>query len=543
MNDNKEIYDILKPIQSNKEIFDSLTDEEQQIVRVSLLDIQLSTQIHKTPTERDEIKQVRSDILLKEDEFYRLCHDTSNDQNFEVAMKTNESQTERKEIYQTFYQNDHIRFDSLQNLRVLRHSYAQQIGYDSFTALKAETSLFEGNVDAIHKYLTKWSKLIEPQCNEEIKGLLPYNNNFPIRVWDLTFAQRAKHLQQMEQSRAAQSGLMKDIERYLDIGHCMQSLVRLMNICFDIEMEKELFADDENIFKYSLKRAFDDEIIGILYFDLYQRQNKASSETVTFPIFCAYEGQKAQVVVSMNLQHNDGKNVSYHQLIALYHEFGHALSYLLSSTQYQTLSGSRGLSVEYLEFPSTFFQNFLFDPLFVKYVLLDNQMITAPDENILNSIKNPFYSSLHFMQQINDSLLDLSLFGDESKQRQSIQDIAYSAYKPMAVMMGNESASDIEEAVHGYCLRASRFHHFVDYGACYFSYFIAERMSEGIWTQTFGQYERLTEMKDDRVAFENWKKHCRHHGQRLIDKVLAFGATRSPIKCLNDFAGSTADLF
>ena len=75
--------------------------------------------------------------------------------------------------------------------------------------------------------------------------------------------------------------------------------------------------------------------------------------------------------------------------------------------------------------------------------------------------------------------------------------------------------------MHGYCLRALRFHHFVDYGACYFSYFIAEKMSESIWSQTFGKYQRLTGVKDDRFAFEHWKKHSRHHGQRLIDKVLA----------------------
>merc|ERR1712232_821093 len=174
----------------------------------------------------------------------------------------------------------------------------------------------------------------------------------------------------------------------------------------------------------------------------------------TFPFFCSFDDQRAQVVVSMNLRREQG-NLSFAQLVALFHEFGHALTYLLSSTKYQTLSGARSLSTEYLEFPSHFFEFFLFDPFFLKYVLLDNQMIAAAHM----PMKKPLFSQLHSLQKINDSLLDLALFGDQSKQSQSIQELSADAYKGKALLLKNESESDCEQALHGYLLRASRFHH------------------------------------------------------------------------------------
>ena len=50
--------------------------------------------------------------------------------------------------------------------------------------------------------------------------------------------------------------------------------------------------------------------------------------------------------MSMNLQSSSSNNtssnnmLSINELITMYHEFGHCLHYLLSNTQYQTLSGS-----------------------------------------------------------------------------------------------------------------------------------------------------------------------------------------------------------
>ena len=61
------------------------------------------------------------------------------------------------------------------------------------------------------------------------------------------------------------NNLYESYLNYLTIENCLQSLQRLMSICFDIEMDKCLFINDENILKYELKKSITNEIIGILY--------------------------------------------------------------------------------------------------------------------------------------------------------------------------------------------------------------------------------------------------------------------------------------
>ena len=148
------------------------------------------------------------------------------------------------------------------------------------------------------------------------------------------------------------------------------------------------------------------------------------------------------------------------------------------------------------------------------------------------------------MQQICDSLLDLALFGDGGKQQMSMEEVVQSVYRDLVILMGNDTESEIEEALNGYLLRASRFYHFIDYPATYYSYVIAQKMSQQIWRRTFGSYtpmEKGGARRDDRAAFEHWKGHLRHFGQRLREDVLVYGSARSPVQCLNDFSGAALE--
>eukprot|EP01084_Bolivina_argentea_P260062 439052_1 len=222
LNNDENIYELLNKIKFDKELFYSLSEEEKQITNISLLEIKLSTSIHKTHSERDKINDLRYDISIKEDEFYRLCHDIQenemsindennenkkliiNHKNFGMAMKTWKLSEKRREMFELFYSNYDIRLNILQTLREYRHDLAKQIGYNSFTELKAETSLFEGNISNIYSYLTNLSKCIEEECKNEVNELIKYNNNNNnngIKLWDLSYIKRRQFLNEKENDK------------------------------------------------------------------------------------------------------------------------------------------------------------------------------------------------------------------------------------------------------------------------------------------------------------------------------------------------------
>ena len=171
------------------------------------MEIKLSTSIDKTENDRNKIQNIKLNILNKEDEFYRLCHDiqenyiTINNQkllinhnNYSTAIRDWKSRNKRKEIYQLFYSNYDIRLNVLQSLREYRHELALNIGYNSFSNLKSQTSLFKGDLNKINGLLLNINKSIEIKCKNEISQLIKYNDNYGLTLYDIAFAKKQSKL-------------------------------------------------------------------------------------------------------------------------------------------------------------------------------------------------------------------------------------------------------------------------------------------------------------------------------------------------------------
>merc|ERR1712073_22730 len=108
----------------------------------------------------------------------------------------------------------------------------------------------------------------------------------------------------------------------------------------------------------------------------------------------------------------------------------------------------------------------------------------VPPQEVLESMRQPMFTHIQSMQQICDSLLDIALFGDAEQQKISIEEVVHGVYRDLVILMGNKTGGDIDDALNGYLLRASRFYHFIDYPACYYSYVMAQKMSDQIWQRT-----------------------------------------------------------
>ena len=531
-------------------------------------------------------------------------------------MRNWTSEEKRYELWNLFYKNTEDRLNILQKLREKRHELAILLGYESFADLKAQSSML-GSVESIDEYLVNLSDNIYLDCLKESIKLKTLKDKVcenkisdKLNLWDMIIVKRLTYLE-LKHKNEKLSAFDRQIGSYLTMDTVKWSLIRIMDYFFDLTMEQTNLDDNESwlkpeiippindenkenndtdtincnnesenieeIMKFYIKKKVTNEIIGILYLDLYERDNK-NLEAVTYPLCCSknmdnilnfdieidndsgithdrYDeilgfesingGNNSRQIPSVILSMNFDKNLdilSHQQLIALYHEFGHCLHYLLSNTQYQTLSGPRGLCFEFLEFTSTLFENIGFDCNFIKYAIIDNdydnECIT---QDILNIIKEPNYKSVHMMQQICDARFDLKLFN--KNQNQSIDDIIKDVYKPLFhCMMCNNNLDinnyDINEMdIYSQKQKLSRFYHFIDYPSNYYTYIIAEQISKNIWNNTF-KYDSINNNNNEiNYQFKSWQNHIRKYGKQLYDTILTKGCTINPIKCLNNFAG------
>lgn len=363
-----------------------------------------------------------------------------------------------------------------------------------------------------------------------------------------------------------------------------QSLCRLMDWAFGLEMlveplnENESWLGDINdkntnsnqsLIKYHVCNPRNDELIGIIYFDLFERDNKFRGENATFPIICQrnnlifneteteIEKQIPTVAISLNFRqdtngiHNHEREfLSHNEMISLYHEFGHCLQYILSNTQYQTLSGPRGLPLDFVEFTSIFMENFMFDENFLRYAIMDNRNNEQESENsnendnsneidkqLLNLIQNSNCKHLSQMQKILDCLIDLRIHGSQEWQNKSIFDIFYQTYLPFVELLrdNNECRRDINDSMNAYYMRLSCSPHFIDYPANLYSYTINQDLSKNIWNNSFGNYNYEYDKNNARQSFNQWKDHIRLYGNKLQNSLFAMGSTGVPQQCLASF--------
>jgi Zn-dependent oligopeptidase len=107
-------------------------------------------------------------------------------------------------------------------------------------------------------------------------------------------------------------------------------------------------------------------------------------------------------------------------------------------------------------------------------------------------------------------MFDLELFGELNINRKS-------------ELIGSEIYENYTKYLNEYILRLSRWNHFIDYPAQYYSYVLAHILSKKIWKKSF-------QSNHDIQSLSLWKKQIRQSG-KLYREYL----TQNPKQLFNEF--------
>ncbi|ETV78392.1 hypothetical protein, variant 1 [Aphanomyces astaci] len=212
------------------------------------------------------------------------------------------------------------------------------------------------------------------------------------------------------------------ISAYFPVDRCIDGLRLICDQLFGVHLTDTAMAPHESwhpdVRKLVVTRH--DRPVGVLFLDLYPRPNKYN-HFAHFTIRCGKQlpthYQTPVVALVCNFQQPTADTpplLTHGEVETLFHEFGHALHSVLSQTEMQHVSGTRG-QLDFVETPSHLFEYFAWDPRVVETFARHfdtNEPIPRSMVANLRASKHMF-SAMDTQTQCLYSMLDLTLFGTQ----------------------------------------------------------------------------------------------------------------------------------
>ena len=250
---------------------------------------------------------------------------------------------------------------ALEMLR-LRFEIARLLGYASWAEYESASKM-TGNAKAVETFIADLDKAARPVAERELPLLLAEKRKFDPATAELYWHDMAFLA---EQVRRHKYGVDSSVLRaYLPSSAVKQGLLDVSSKFFQLEFRKE---ENSPVWHQSVETwdVFDqDSMIGRIYLDLYARPGKANAWE-TIPLRAGKVGrQLPEAVVIVNLPNPTAESpglMEQEEMVAFFHEFGHAVHKIISGSRARWAGehpGSSGtIEMDFIEVPSQFLEEF-----------------------------------------------------------------------------------------------------------------------------------------------------------------------------------------
>jgi intermediate peptidase len=275
----------------------------------------------------------------------------------------------------------------------------------------------------------------------------------------------------------------------------------------------------EDIYKLAVIDNKTNQLLGFIYCDFYQREEKFANVDCHFTIQCSKQlsdgsFQLPIVVLHLNFPPplpNRPTLLTFEMMENLFHEFGHAMHSMLAKTRYQHVSGTR-CSTDFAEVPSQLMEYYCRDPRILKLFAKHYESQEPMDDRLIHKLceSKKLFAATEMQSQLLNSILDQAFHLIDFERDQLAPSQIVEKYT-------NEYHSLPFVADTYWHLRYT---HLVGYGAKYYSYLISKAIAAKIWNECF-ERDPLSSS-----AGENYRK-----------KMLEFGGERKPHELIDSLIG------
>lgn len=379
--------------------------------------------------------------------------------------------------------------NALDSLLEHRREIANVLGHSSYAELLFGDRVASSPNDVL-EFLQQLSRFVQDTAHQdrnaiEIEKLrlephTGHNGQVAVHGWDRSFYIGRLKAQNFDLSSA-------EVSNYLPLSSCLAGLSDIVENVFGVKMVR-VNPTDEEIWHEDVEKVLlvdeSGQELGYIFLDLYPREGKYG-HAAHFSITCgrqpvsgdAYQTPVVALVCNFGKGSlDDERLLTISEYETLFHEFGHSLHSILSRTKYQHLSGTR-VTTDFVEVPSHLFEHFAWDPRiisrFARHHRTGDPMPTRLIRALCASRKG--FIATDIEMQLLFSAMDLCFHGPDPPLGSTT-----AAFETLQAQLTSYQPD------RGVPVPAT-FHHFVGYGAGYYSYIFARVISAQLWSSLFEQ--------------------------------------------------------
>ncbi|MCB1041844.1 MAG: Zn-dependent oligopeptidase [Acidobacteria bacterium] len=423
--------------------------------------------------------------------------------NFQMIMKHAANEDVRRRMYVAYLNRAREKnLPVLQTLLTLRHQKAQLLGYDQYADGQLVDKMAH-DAATVHSFYEELRELVAAKAQADYQELLQFSGQDQIETWNRTYL--AERLQE-----SAYQLHEEETKPYFSLDDVLKGLFRLCFDLFGISFRRvgiPTWHQDVKVFEL----VEDEKILGRCYLDLFPRENKFT-HAACFDVRTRRTDVIPEAALVCNFTPPTGDRPSlltHGEVETLFHEFGHLLHQLLSTSPLAILAGTNVLH-DFVEVPSQLMEHWAWDTQTLQSFAQHWQTGEVIPRELIERLQatRTFGSGIHVQQQLFYGAVDMAYHGayspnlDVSAVTERLQnEMTHFAYVPGT---GFETC----------------FGHLVGYAAGYYGY---------LWARVFAD--------DLFSAFEQAGVRNRQMGMKLRQSILAQGNTAEPMQLMHHFLG------
>lgn len=437
----------------------------------------------------------------------------------------------RETAFKSYLQTDETQSEVLTNLLKSRLQLAQLCGFESY-AHRAVKGGIAGSPEIVNQFLDILKERISDSADQDYEQMLHlkardcnlasnFANSLQLHGWDVPYYSN------IYKRRIYNESVVKSLP-YFSVGVCMDGLDLIFSELYGVKMQVDNHSRGElwhkDIIKLNIINQENNELLGHIYCDLFERQMKLQQDCHhTIQGGCYLRDGSYQlpiVVLVLNIPRDSNNSLSLlspNMVDNLFHEMGHAMHSMMARTKYQHITGTR-CSTDLAEVPSILMEFFASDSRivskFARHYATDEPI---PEDLLQSWIKSKkvliasetqlqvFYSAL-------DQAYHSASISELGKTTTTTEILARTQSKYYSIPYVEDTAWQL------------RFSHLVGYGAKYYSYLVSRAIATAIWTKLFAN-----------------NPLSRAAGIKYKNEVLAHGGGKPAKKIAEDVLGCNVD--
>jgi oligopeptidase A len=399
----------------------------------------------------------------------------------------------------------------------LRHEAARLVGFGSFAEYSLATKMAHDPAEVL-QFLRRLARSCRPAAQKEYAELEAFAGA-PLEAWDVAF-----HAERLKCARLAVAE--EELRPYFPLPRVLTGLFTLAQRLYGIRIEVrggvEVYHPDVTYYDIL---DHDGARRGGFFLDVYARPRKRGGAWMDECVGRIRLGEASALPIAYLVCNftppaaSHPSLLTHHEVLTLFHEFGHGLHHMLTRVDFPSVAGINGVPWDAVELPSQFMENFAWReevlPLISGHVE-SGEPLPAEVLRKLQSTRS-FQAGMQSVRQLEFALFDFRLHAEFTRERGArIAETLAEVRDEVAVVRPpafNRFAHSFQHIFSG------------GYAAGYYSYKWAEVLS----ADAFGAFEE-SGIFDTATA------------RRFLQSILERGGSRDAMEAFVEFRGRKPEL-